>query len=493
MIIKEYKKAISRNGKKDIESIEFAEYKYQSTYGISVILAKDLKQILKKQKKAGIFIKDPVTTIFVALSLWENGITPALINPDLPLAEVLKSMQSIGVETVLTDYTVEGTQAGNVQIIDIKMMLLQSIMMQSFLEVSQPIIKNGPVILFTSGTTNEPKPVLLTAQNLISAYNAGNELLKYKKQESWLLSLPIYHIGGFSIFFRAYMAGQVLVIPPGLDSLSIVSAANQLKVKYISLVPTQLQRIFLAKPGFDYKPKAVLLGGAAPSESLLSSCIASKLPVYKVYGSTETAAFQCVLTPKILKKKLASSGLPLPGVTIIIKDSKGKEVPVGESGEICIRSGSTAKGYINNPIATKDRFKKGLFHTGDTGYLDDDGYLFVTGRLDDIINSGGEKIQPMQIYSALKPLLPAGDCRVFGLPDKDWGEAVSVILYGMPKPLKKELKQILEALTQQLPGFRMPKNFYFYKGDLSELLGKAGKKELQELVQTGKVVSLFYK
>lgn len=493
MIIKEYKKEISRDGKKNSEAIEFAEYRYQSIYGISVILAKDLKQSLKKQKKAGVFIKDPVTTIFVVLSLWENGITPALINPELPLPEVLKSMQSLGVETVLSDYTVEGTQEGNVQIIDIKMMLLQSIMMQSFLEVSQPSVKNGPVVLFTSGTTNGPKPVLLTEQNLICAYNTGSELFKYKKQESWLLSLPIYHIGGFSIFFRAYMAGQVLVIPPGLDSLSIVSAANQLKVKYISLVPTQLQRVFLAKPGFVYKPKAVLLGGAAASESLLSTCIASKLPVYKVYGATETAAFQCVLTPKMLKKKMASSGQPLSGVTIIIKDSKGKEVPTGASGEICIRSGSAAKGYVNNPPATKDRFKKGFFHTGDTGYLDDDGLLFVTGRLDDIINSGGEKIQPVEIYRALKPLLAIGDCRVFGLPDKDWGEAVSVILYGLPKPLKMEVKRILEALAQQLPGFKMPKNFYFYKGDLNGLPGKAGKKELQELVQTGKVVSLFYK
>lgn len=489
MIIKEYSRPAGKGKSKLVQEPKFAEYPFSALCGISRVLADNLKEPLNKVKHAGVFIKDPVTTILTVLALWEKNITPVIINPLLPVERMLAMAKMGKAKVVFTDYSVAGQNPDEVPaVLDIKMPLLQSIMMQSFVKVKNPAITSGDVILFTSGTTAMPKAVVLSAKALLTAFNAGKSVLKYKKSESWLLSLPVYHIGGFSIFYRAYQAGQTLVVPENLETQSLVQCAAAQQVQYLSLVPTQLKRIMAAGTQLGYSPKAVLLGGAPASGALVTSALSAGLPVYRVYGSTETAAFACIGTPKDAQTRPASSGKPLSGVTIAILNEKGKAVDSGVSGEIAVQSESVATGYLGS--SNTGKFVKGFYRTGDIGFIDAKGYLFVTGRKDDIINSGGEKIVPGEVQTALQPVLEEYSCLVFGQPDAEWGEAVAAVISGKRQPSKKTVQLAASALRKSLAAFMIPKFWYFYKGDLEQAVAKPGKKELQGLLSEGRFISI---
>ncbi|GAC1355652.1 MAG: o-succinylbenzoate--CoA ligase [Herpetosiphon sp.] len=280
-------------------------------------------------------------------------------------------------------------------------------------------------IIYTSGTTGRPKGVLLTYGNhwwsaVGSALNLGTQA-----DDRWLAVLPLFHVGGLSIVMRSVIYGVPLIIHPHFDPAAVNSAIEQLGVTLISVVSVMLTRMLDHRAGQMYPPslRAVLLGGGPAPLPLLQRCVKHGLPVVQTYGMTETASQAVTLHPRDALRKQGSTGQPLLPFEVRIEDN-GVVVPSGMAGEIVVRGPSVTRGYADRPTITAERIRDGWLHTGDLGYLDVEGYLFVLDRRDDLIITGGENVYPAEVESVLLAHPAVAEAGVVGLPDPTWGQRV---------------------------------------------------------------------
>lgn len=284
---------------------------------------------------------------------------------------------------------------------------------------------SAAIILFTSGSTAEPKGVLLSFNNLIAAAESGASVLGYSSSDRWLLSLPLYHIGGFSILSRAFLYGSSLVIPASSSVSSIAGAIKETEPTLISLVATQLKRLLDKGINPPQSLRAVLAGGGAIDSALMRAANSNGWHVNKVYGSTETAAFVTLLSEPDFERYPESAGKPLPGVKIEIIDTEGNLLPANRQGIIMIQSEAVMKGYINTD---EQPFQNGFFRSGDLGYINDEGFLFITGRISNMIITGGKNVSAEEVENVLLWQNEVKDVCVIGLPDNEWGEKVTAVI-----------------------------------------------------------------
>ena len=276
-------------------------------------------------------------------------------------------------------------------------------------------------IFFTSGTTGFPKGALLTFDNHYASALASAERMPVKKNDRWLLTIPLYHIGGMSIVFRAAIYGIEIVLHSGFDVDAVHHALTKENITHVSLVPTMLHRLLEKYPHFKPSPslRVILLGGAGASESLIKKALDLNLPIALTYGLTEATSQVATSTPEQTRAKPGSVGKPLSGTTVTIVDDSGKPLPNGEVGEFVVRGKTVMNGYLDT-----SRWK-GDLHTGDIGYLDSDGDLWVLTRRTDLIVSGGENIYPEEVERALMAHPAVSEACVIGLPDQAWGQSVA--------------------------------------------------------------------
>jgi o-succinylbenzoate---CoA ligase len=275
-------------------------------------------------------------------------------------------------------------------------------------------------VVFTSGSSGRSKGVILTYVNHYFNALGSNENIPLQSGDSWLLSLPLYHVGGISILFRSALAGSSAYIMPRFDP----SLANVLidsgTITHLSLVPTMLTALLQHR---NYRPlpatlKAILLGGAPVSTSLIERARELKLPLLTSYGLTETGSQVCTLSPQDSPEELTTSGRPLKYREVRIVDTDGLPIPEGTVGEIAVGGEVLFKGYLGGDTFDDDSW----FHTGDMGLLNINGYLTVCGRKDDMLISGGENIFPREIEAEVESFPGVIDCAVIGVPDVIWGE-----------------------------------------------------------------------
>ncbi|MEX2290752.1 MAG: o-succinylbenzoate--CoA ligase [Mycobacteriales bacterium] len=261
------------------------------------------------------------------------------------------------------------------------------------------------LVVPTSGSTGEPKGVLLTTDNLAASAAATAEHLG--GPGCWLLALPTTHVGGLQVLVRSLLAGTTPVIldgPTTVPSFETATARLTGHRRYVSLVPTQLSRLVDSPALRDYD--AVLLGGAAVPPALLDRARAAGVRVVTTYGMSETSG-GCVY-----------DGVPLPGVTVEI----GGIRPSGPVADRIRLSGPVvARGYRLRPDLTAAAFTGDTFTTADVGELASDGRLFVLGRADDVIVTGGEKVAPATVEAALAEHPAVAEVAVIGCPDPEWG------------------------------------------------------------------------
>lgn len=279
-------------------------------------------------------------------------------------------------------------------------------------------------ILFTSGTTGSPKAALLTYDNhwanaIASALNLG-----IHNDDVWLACMPLYHIGGLAILLRGVIYGNPVIIHPTFDPESVNRAFDEQRVSIVSLVSTMLQRVLNTRGDKPFPPtlRCVLLGGGPASVELLSRSARARVPVVQTYGLTEAASQVATLAPQDALRKLGSAGKPLMGIELKIEQD-GKELQADEVGEIVISGPTIMREYVNDPQATARMLRDSWFHSGDLGYLDDEGYLYVLSRRDDLIISGGENIYPAEIEAVLNAHPAVLESAIVGVPDPEWGQA----------------------------------------------------------------------
>lgn len=284
---------------------------------------------------------------------------------------------------------------------------------------------DAAVLLFTSGTTGEPKAAVLRHHHLTSYIFNTVEFMGAGEDEAALVSVPPYHVAGVSAVLSAVYSGRRIVYLPQFDPDEWVAAARAESITHAMVVPTMLGRILDVLAGSDGglpSLRHLSYGGGRMPASVIERAI-ELLPhvdFVNAYGLTETASTIAVLTPDDHRdpRRLGSVGQPIPGIEVEIRD-----------GEICVRGEQISGEYLGRAAVTTE---DGWFRTNDAGWLDDDGYLFVEGRLDDVIVRGGENLSPGEIEDVLLQHAAVVDAGVVGVPDDEWGETVAAAVVLAP-------------------------------------------------------------
>jgi acyl-CoA synthetase (AMP-forming)/AMP-acid ligase II len=318
---------------------------------------------------------------------------------------------------------------------------------------------DAAVLLFTSGTTGAPKAAVLRHHHLTSYVLNTVEFMGADEDEATLVSVPPYHVAGISAVLTSVFAGRRIVYLPQFDAEAWVETARREGVTHAMVVPTMLGRILdvLQRTGDELVTLRHLSygGGRMPAATIERAMhLMPDVGFVNAYGLTETASTIAVLTPEDHRdpRRLGSVGKPLPSVEIEIRDGeiwvRGEQI----SGEYLGRGGEGGAAVDGD----------GWFRTNDGGWLDDDGYLFVEGRLDDVIVRGGENMSPSEIEDVLLAHRAVIDAAVVGVPDEEWGEAVvaAVVLVGgkAQQPTEADLQ---EWVRTRLRSARVPSRIEF--------------------------------
>jgi len=289
-------------------------------------------------------------------------------------------------------------------------------------------------VVYTSGTTGRPKGAMLTYGNHLWSATASALNLGLRPDDRWLACLPLFHVGGLSILLRSAIYGTAAIVHPGFDAARVNAAIDDDGVTIISVVANMLQRMLDQRDDRPYPAslRCVLLGGGPAPEPLLRRCAAIGVPVVQTYGLTETASQIATLAPQDALDKLGSAGKPLFGAELRIVGEDGAACAPGVAGEIVVRGPTVTPGYLNRPEETAAALRDGWLHTGDLGQLDDDGYLYVLDRRDDLIVSGGENVYPAEIEAALQSHPDVAEAGVYGVEDERWGRAPAAVVVLRP-------------------------------------------------------------
>ncbi len=345
------------------------------------------------------------------------------------------------------------------------------------------------LIMFTSGSSGTSKAVILTFNNLIQSARIGNQILNQNEKDRWLASLPFYHIGGFSIFVRAYLSGASVIIPESLKTNNIISAIKKYKPTLASFVSTQLKRLIENNVKPNKELKNILIGGGFTCKELSIKAIKKGWKITKVYGSTEVSSFVSAITYPDIPNKPGSSGKALYPNKIEIVNEKDEFIPANITGKIIIKGPAVMKGYYlpagkagKNIEATPTKIKNKFLYTGDIGYLDNEGYLFVEARRDDLIVSGGENIIPREVESAVLNHPYVNDAFIFGVESEEWGHEVSAVI-SLKKNKKVNQINLKEFLKGKLPNYKIPRKIYIIDKIPRTSLGKVQKGKLLKLIQ----------
>ncbi len=265
----------------------------------------------------------------------------------------------------------------------------------------------------TSGTSGARKVVVLTKANIDAAVAASAARLATSASDTWLLVLPLYHVGGLSVLWRSLAAGGAVLLHDRFDAMRVAAALRSGEATVASLVPTMLQRALAADPG-PYPPAKVLLGGAAASPALVERGLDAGLTVLPTYGLTEACSQVATVVPGEERASLGTAGPPLDGL----------EVTITAAGRIAVDGPQVSPGYVGEPPRT------GPLVTGDRGRFDGGGRLVVGGRADDVIVTGGENVWPEHVEEVLRSHPGLEDVAVYGVPDQEWGERVEAAYVG---------------------------------------------------------------
>jgi len=324
--------------------------------------------------------------------------------------------------------------------------------------------------LYTSGTTGNPKGAVLSNRNLFALrkHSEGSDhaYTRWDDDEVVLVAMPCAHIGGTGLGIMAVASGLPALVLAEFTPDGVFDAIETGGVTRLFIVPAALH-IMLQQPRctkVDYSRLKYILYGAAPMPlELLRQCIkVFGAEFIQVYGMTETTGTIVMLPPEDHdpdgNERMRSAGKPLPGVEIRIVDGAGGDVATREVGEIWTRSSNNMVGYWNLPDATLGTVADGgWIKTGDAGYLDEDGYLYIHDRVKDMIISGGENVYPAEVESAIFGHPDVLEVAVIGVPDDKWGESVKAVCVAKPGA-SLEADSVIQWARERIAAFKVPKS-----------------------------------
>ncbi|MGG5252636.1 o-succinylbenzoate--CoA ligase [Neobacillus sp. SM06] len=436
---------------------------------------------LKKADFAAVLLKNHLDTVVILFALQLLGAKAVILNNRLTPAELSWQLKDSHSAFLVLESDFEAVLNEIPQ--SIKTITKEKLFAAPIAEpaIQAEIDLNGVcTIMYTSGTTGNPKGVLQTYGNhwwssIGSALNLG-----FMEKDCWLCTVPLFHISGYSILMRSVIYGMPIVLHERFDVNKTIEDIQAKKVTIMSVVSTMLSKIVdhLDHTSLPQHFRCMLLGGGPAPRPLLEACVGKNIPVFQSYGMTETASQIVTLSPEYSLSRLGSAGKPLfpSQLKIVLED--GREAIAGEAGEIVVKGPNVTAGYLFRPDATKEKLKDGWLYTGDVGYVEEDGFLFVLDRRADLIISGGENIYPAEIEAALLGYEKIVDAGVIGIADEVWGQvpAAFVVTKNGCAVTAEELSQFC---SERLAKYKIPKEFVF----VEKLPRNAAKKLLRRKLQ----------
>ena len=444
----------------------------QKVLGVSQFL---MEKGIESKDRVGIISNNDVDFVSVVLALWQLSAIPVLINAKQIETEINEQLNFANCKTVIVQKELrDKISLDEITKIEIPLYINFDV---TFTERNEINLKSPAVILFTSGSESKSKGVVLSFESLFNSAINSNHLLRYTHSDRWLASLPFYHIGGFSIIARSLVFGIPLIIPNSLTSKDISFALFTNQPTFISLVTAQLKQLVDEEIKPNPELKNCLLGGGFSNIELIKNAVELGWPINKVYGSTETSSFATALLKDEFFIKPNSVGRAVPPNTIIIQGEDKDENKPFEIGEVVVRSNALMLGYISE-LESGNFLHKDSYHTGDLGYLDEDGYLFIEGRKNHLICTGGENVNPKEVEDALLQHPSVSEAAVFPIEDKEWGEIVAASVVLKDSSIEVSYNELKSFLQKNLAGFKIPKKIFIEKNLPKTGLGKVEKDKL---------------
>lgn len=355
--------------------------------------------------------------------------------------------------------------------------------------------KSCAAIIYTSGSAGKPKGVMLSHANITANTRAINEYLELTSSDIQMVVLPFFYVMGMSLLNTHVAVGGTVVINNKFAyTASVLKQMAEEGVTGFSGVPSTYAHLLFKSPLAAYRDKLPALrycsqaGGHMPRHVKLE--LLKTLPTHArlvvMYGATEASARLTYVPPERLEAKIDSIGIPIAGVTMSVMSPEGKILGPGETGELVARGENIMLGYYKDEEATKRVLDTQGYHTGDLGYRDEDGFLYVTGRIDDQLKVGGHRVNPQEIEDTIVESGLAAECLVFGIPDPLQGQRLA----GLVVPIRKTadtVEGILKYCGAKLPKFKVPGSLLLVEAIPKTSSGKPDRARSVRLLEAGKV------
>lgn len=348
---------------------------------------------------------------------------------------------------------------------------------EDLLAEAQPVAEAGrggadlAALFYTGGTTGRSKGVMITHEGMATNILQWIAAVGVTPEDKFLIIPPMFHAAGGENAMAVAALGGTAFLLPQFDPLAVLQAIDRERLTKLPLVATMLDMV-VSHPRvneFDLSSIRIITYGASPIHERILKKAMEVFPganFCQIFGQTEGGPSVTALAPKYHVTegpnagKLKSAGVPLIGVELKIVDEDDRELPDGETGEICVCGPGVSTGYWNMPEATAEALRGGWMHTGDAGYLDDDGFLFIADRIKDMIISGGENVYPVEVENVLLKHSAVEECVVIGIPSEKWGEQVHAIVrvYAGQSLTEDEL---IALCREQLAGYKCVRSVTF--------------------------------
>jgi o-succinylbenzoate---CoA ligase len=470
---------------------EDRNYTFKQIYEASLRTASQLAGMgAEKGSLVGVLLSNHADSAVILYALQMLGAKTVILNNRLTANELVWQLEDSGTVLLVTEQTFSQTydiisQSFTKQLITKEELFSMPEAEPAILE--EYSLDEVTTIMYTSGTTGNPKGVMQTYGNHWWSATASALNLGLREEDRWLCAVPIFHISGYSILMRSLIYGMGIVLHSRFKETEALDDIRKHQVTIMSVVSTMLQKLE-DELGNDRLPgffRCFLLGGGPAPLALLERCKQKAVPVYQSYGMTETSSQFATLSPEYSLSKLGSAGKALFPNQIKIVDEQGKELPCKEEGEILVKGPNVTPGYLYRERETKTKIREGWLHTGDIGYIDSEGFLYVLDRRSDLIISGGENIYPAEIEGVLLSHPEIIDAGVIGVQDAKWGHVPAAFIVRR-KEAAITVRELMNYCSGRLAKYKVPKNITF----MDELPRNASKKllrrKLREFVKAEK-------
>jgi fatty-acyl-CoA synthase len=435
-----------------------------------------------KGDRIGLLLTNCMEWIELTMAAWKLGALIVPINTRFTPAEVKFVVANAGAKLLFTN---DGLVASTASVEGCEVIRVEAIAPLyadgSKIVTADTAPDDAAFICYTSGTTGDPKGAVLTHGSFNAGSQSWAQALDLWPGDKLQLPFPLAFTGGLALWLYTYWSGGSLLLDNEVNIDRIYDNFEKEKATGFMGVPTIFQMI-VDHPRWKTADlsswKKACSGGAVVPPSLLKAVQARGVPMLQMFSLTESSAAGTVLPSHDAFRKVGSAGIPINHGSLKIADDDDNEVATGEVGEILLKGPQIMKEYWNNPTSTAAALRGGWLHTGDLGYVDDEGYLYVVDRKKDMLISGGLNVYPAELERLIANLPGVVEVAVVGVPDDRWGETPLVIVFA--NGVKVEAADVLKVCRDNLADFKLPRYFHLSDTPLPRnMSGKILKRELK--------------